>query len=75
MSSSPAAATVRIPLSPSPRRLPGIATRGSGVISGVTTNVLLLVNDRPIATRPKESATRICSGPIVYLPRWSMWTR
>src|SRR6201992_2894720 len=73
MSSSPAAATVRRPLSPSPSRLPAIETRGSRTRVGVTTSVLLRAKDRPMADSPKLSATRTWSGPMVYLPRWSIW--
>jgi len=46
---------------------------GRGTIAGVTTSTLRAANDRVSSTRPKASATRTCSGPIVYLPRVPDW--
>jgi hypothetical protein len=46
---------------------------GQRVILGVTTSVLLVLNDRLISTSPNESATRTRSGPMVNLPRLSDW--
>jgi len=46
---------------------------GSGTIAGVTTSVLRAANARVSSTRPNASATRTCSGPIVYLPRVPDW--
>ena len=62
---------VRIPPSPSPSQLLCALTRGSEKIRGVTTSVLLVLNDRLISTRPNASATRTRSGPMVNLPRLS----
>ncbi len=57
-SSSPTAEIVRIPPSPlaEPAAL-GAAARGSGKIFGVTTSVLVVLNDRLISTSPNASAT------------------
>ena len=70
-SSSPTAEIVRIPPSPSPSQLLCAAARGSGKILGVTTSVLVVLNDRLISTSPNASATRTRSGPMVNLPRVS----
>ena len=70
-SSSPTAEIVRIPPSPSPSQLLRAAARGSGKIFGVTTSVLVVLNDRLISTSPNASATRTRSGPMVNLPRVS----
>src|SRR5580700_2117500 len=72
-SSSPIAEIVRIPPSPSPSQLLCAAARGSGKILGVTTSVLVVLNDRLISTSPNASATRTRSGPMVNLPRVSEW--
>ena len=65
------AETVRIPPSPSPSQLLCASARGSDKILGVTTSVLVVLNDRLISTRPNASATRTLSGPRVNLPRAS----
>ena len=70
-SSSPAAAAVRVLPSPSPAQLLLITARDRGTILGVTTSVVREENDRPTSTTPNESAMRISSGPISYLPRRS----
>ena len=67
-SSSPMADIVRIPPSPSPSQLLSAAARGSGKIFGVTTSVLVALNERLISTSPNASATRTRSGPMVNLP-------
>ena len=61
----------RRPESLSPSQLPASGGRDSGTIAGVTVSVDVEVNARVIETRPKESATRTRSGPMVYLPRVS----
>ena len=72
-SSSPAVSAVRVWPPPSPRQFPASGMLGSGMIAGVTTSVLRAANDRVSSTRPNASATRTCSGPIVYLPRAPDW--
>ena len=62
---------LRLPCSLSPSQFPASGGRASGMIRGVTVSVLVVVKARVIDTSPKESATRTCSGPIVYLPRVS----
>ncbi len=46
----------------------GTAARGSATIFGVTTSMLVVLNERLISTRPNMSATRTRSGPMVNLP-------
>ena len=47
--------------------------RDSAWIFGVTTSVLVVLNDRLISTSPNVSATRTRSGPMVNLPLVSDW--
>ena len=54
-----------------PARDEFFVTKDVKKILGVTTSVLVVLNDRLISTRPNESATRTRSGPMVNLPRLS----
>ncbi len=72
-SSSPAVSAVLVWPPPSPRQFPASDRLGNGMIAGVTTRVFRAANERVSSTRPNASATRTCSGPIVYLPRAPDW--